>query len=352
MNEIYVSGPSRFNEASNSDNVFYQRHVDGPWGFLPFVSVYRCIVGMDNNQMTVTHFPLANHSHNACEGDVLAFDFNREVHYITRDESMMDKSDTFRVTLKLHYCVYPKVLAPLGHLMHFLNVRYNMLFRALFLKTINPVTLYEHFLAWNVNFQTLLFDQLESMFGQRNIIYLGLLASLWWVTGCYEVFFFLTSYSHYFRYISTFYVRRGIDFGSFKRDVLLFKTLALTQLFYQYFFPATLPFQVDLISIAMIASGYAVSVMATNAIGLDRTYFGSELGLVEPKWISQFPYGYIPHPMIVSQMWALLGFYKAKHFRLDFPYAVPIHLVLYFIHMMQEHFDFYKRYDASNAKSF
>lgn len=51
MNEIYVSGPSRFNEASNSDNVFYTRHVDGPWGFVPFVSVYRCIVGMDNNQM-------------------------------------------------------------------------------------------------------------------------------------------------------------------------------------------------------------------------------------------------------------------------------------------------------------
>ena len=29
----------------------------------------------------------------------------------------------------------------------------------------------------------------------------------------------------YLRYISTFYIRRGIDFGSFKRDVLLFKSL-------------------------------------------------------------------------------------------------------------------------------
>lgn len=43
------------------------------------------------------------------------------------------------------------------------------------------------------------------------------------------------------RYISTFYVRKGIDFGSFKRDVLLFKTLALVQLFYQYFFPRPRP---------------------------------------------------------------------------------------------------------------
>lgn len=49
MNEIYVSGPSRQDEAMNSDHVFFSRHVDGPWGFVPFVSVYRCLVGMDKN---------------------------------------------------------------------------------------------------------------------------------------------------------------------------------------------------------------------------------------------------------------------------------------------------------------
>jgi hypothetical protein len=51
MNEIYVSGPPRDDESMNSDHVFFSRHVDGPFGFVPFVSVYRCIVGMDNNQM-------------------------------------------------------------------------------------------------------------------------------------------------------------------------------------------------------------------------------------------------------------------------------------------------------------
>ena len=53
MNEIYVSGPSRDDEAMNSDHVFFSRHVDGPFGFIPFVSVFRCIVGMDNNQMVL-----------------------------------------------------------------------------------------------------------------------------------------------------------------------------------------------------------------------------------------------------------------------------------------------------------
>ena len=93
------------------------------------------------------------------------------------------------------------------------------------------------------------------------------------------------------RYISTYYVRKGIDFGSFKRDVLLFKSVALAQLFYSYFFPTTRAFELDCVSLAMIVSGYAVSVMATNAIGIDRTYFAAELGLVKPKWIEQFPYG-------------------------------------------------------------
>jgi hypothetical protein len=146
----------------NSDHVFFSRHVDGPFGFVSFVSVYRCIIGMDRNLQFTTHFPLAGLSVNACEGDVLAFDFNREVHYITQDEHKKDLSDKFRVTLKVHYCIYPRVLAPLGWFMGYLNGKYNMAFRALFLKTIKPDTFYEHFLAWNVNFNTFLFDRIET----------------------------------------------------------------------------------------------------------------------------------------------------------------------------------------------
>lgn len=184
--------------------------------------------------------------------------------------------------------------------------------------------------------------------GQRNIVYIIFIATLWWITGVYEVFFALTSYVHYFRYITTFYVRRDIDFGSFKRDVLLFKSLALLQLFLHYFFPVSIsngtkPFVFDVISVVLIVSGYFVSVCATNALGIDRTYFGAELGLMESKWITQFPYGYIPHPMILSQVVALLGFHKADHFRANWPYVVPIHVFLYFVHMMQEHFDIYQK---------
>ena len=84
-----------------------------------------------------------------------------QVHYITRDESRAAESDEYRVTLKLHYVMYPRVLAPLGKLMLFLNVRYNIAFRALFLKTLNPQSAYERFLACNVVVNTTVYNSLE-----------------------------------------------------------------------------------------------------------------------------------------------------------------------------------------------
>jgi hypothetical protein len=51
--------------------------------------------------------------------------------------------------------------------------------------------------------------------------------------------------------------------------------------------------------------------------------------------------------MIVSQIWALLGFYKAAHFRAEWPFVVPLHVALYVLHMLQEHFDIYRRYPAT-----
>merc|ERR1719231_1832413 len=234
--------------------------------------------------------------------------------------------------------------------MSLMNTMYNMCFRALFLKTINPKSRYEHFLAFQVNLQTKLLDRFESRIGIRNGLYLLFVAGLWYATGSYEVFFALTSFVHYFRYISTFYIRDGIDFGSFKRDVLVFKTVALTQILYHYIFPST-SFVLDFVSIGMVICGYIISIMATNAIGIDRTYFAAELGLVEPKWIEQFPYGYIPHPMIVSQIFALLGFYKAVHFRTEWPYVVPIHIILYLTHMSQEIFDIYQERPSISRSS-
>lgn len=58
---------------------------------------------------------------------------------------------------------------------------------------------------------------------------------------------------------------------------------------------------------------------------------------------------YIPHPMIVSQITALLGLYKATHFRTEWPYVVPIHILMYVVHMLQEEFDVYRKYPDQKA---
>jgi hypothetical protein len=59
--------------------VFYTRHIDGPYYFVPFASCYRMIIGMDKNEEIATIFPMLNQSVAAQKGDVLAFDFHREV---------------------------------------------------------------------------------------------------------------------------------------------------------------------------------------------------------------------------------------------------------------------------------
>ena len=88
--------------------------------------------------------------------------------------------------------------------------------------------------------------------------------------------------------------------------MLLFKSLALCQLSVIYLFPVAfkgynpvlggnidISFVFDPISIILIIIGYGISVLATHALGVDRTYFASELGLLPPKWVDQFPYGYV-----------------------------------------------------------
>lgn len=50
--------------------------------------------------------------------------------------------------------------------------------------------------------------------------------------------------------------------------------------------------------------------------------------------------------MIVTQIVGLLGFYKASHFRTEWPYVVPIHITLYVVHMLQEEFNIYKKPQA------
>merc|ERR1719231_817480 len=127
----------------------------------------------------------------------------------------------------------------------------------------------------------------------------------------------------------------AISYGEFKRNCVFWKSLALMQAFSLYF----LYFELDVISLVMMAAGFALSSAATSALGWDRTYFGWELGFLPPKFVTTWPYGPkgIPHPMIVGGVTAWLGIMKLAPLRTAFPYLALGHVVLYLTHMAQEH---------------
>lgn len=184
MNELYVTGQERANEQMNSDHVFYIPHLDGPFYFLPFTSVYRSIIGLNRNNKIVTYFPISKTKVRVEMGDVLAFDFNREIHYIYNQHKdgpldSLDSLDTEpRITIKAHYCIYPKYIGWFGKQMCALNVHYNRLFRLLFLHTIAPTNHLELLFGKMVVFGTNIYVYTDMWIGYNNILLLGYLCFL------------------------------------------------------------------------------------------------------------------------------------------------------------------------------
>lgn len=134
MNEIYVAS-EKYNK--NSDTVFFMNHIDGPFYlFFPFCRVYRCIFAINENKRISTKFPSIDKKYTLTTGDIVAFDFNREIHIIECNEQKENKE--CRITLKLHYVVYPKILNYFGKILKKLTTIYDINARKLFLATINP----------------------------------------------------------------------------------------------------------------------------------------------------------------------------------------------------------------------
>lgn len=109
MNELYVSVIG----GGGSDNVFETPHIDGPFFFLPFCKVYRCIFGITSNKTIKTIFltNIMSTSYILDKNQFLAFDYNRDIHYINKiTETPHCKNTEDRIVLKLHYITYPPFL--------------------------------------------------------------------------------------------------------------------------------------------------------------------------------------------------------------------------------------------------
>jgi len=227
MNEIYISAPTNeYNLNETSDNIFYTRHIDGPFYYIPFASCYRLIIGLDDNREISTNFNLIPEVHTLKKGDVVAFDFHRECHYITKNV-LEPINEDFRVVLKIHYCIYPRWAFYIGKLLGLLTILYNKNFRNLFLYTITTNTVYDKIVVKSMILTTKIVHDIEFYIGYNNISYLCLLTLLSLKTN-YYIFLFGSSFIHYFRMIDS--ISNNCYNLVLKRDYRLYNFIHIIQL--------------------------------------------------------------------------------------------------------------------------
>jgi hypothetical protein len=229
MNEIYISAPTETSKLNDtSDNIFYTRHIDGPYFYIPFASCYRLIVGLDNNEEISTVFNLIPEVHTLKKCDVVAFDFHRECHYIVKN-NIEKKNKEMRVILKIHYCVYPYWAYYIGKLLGKLSIIYNKNFRNLFLFTLNTNSTCEKIVVKSMILTTKLVHDIEFYIGYNNISFIFIIFCFSLKTN-YYVFLFCTSFVHYFRIIDS--VNNNCNNLILKRDYRLYNVIYIIQLLY------------------------------------------------------------------------------------------------------------------------
>ena len=353
MNELYVTGPPK---KSTSDTVFYMGHVDGPWSVFPGARLYRCMLALNKNLEVTTHYPMSKteysdpESHRLEHGDAVAFDFNRELHYITRAPD--DRQTEPRLNLKLHFVAFPKSMSWYGRLLDHLTTSYDIKARNLFLATINPDSAWSQIKAKWVLMWTKIFELAVRHIGWTNLAYIVVALMLSLAFGDSRVFLIATSFIHYAIYMGTFQERTPVSFGTFRRDAVLFKSLAMIQLF-AIFVSGIWSGPISLLATAsaltLVASGFGLATLATAVLGLDRTYFSSELGFHPPKRISRFPFGTVPHPMIVGAMLGIAGMLLVPAVRDGFTWLIVGHLLGYALVLGHEIHHTHRRMERDRA---
>lgn len=334
MDEVYVAGPDN---GLTSDNVFPLPHIDGPLAGLPFATCVRCMVALTPNARVSTHFPMTgphrgagSDAHTLTVGGALAFDYHRELHCIrTNDGPDLGQ----RATLKLHYAIAPRYLPSYARLLARMSAAYNRRARTLFLDTLVPGSLGQRLGALYVVGTTKAFALFTRLVGAQAALYVSLLALASVLAGNALPLVVGASFVHYLLYIATFAHRDNVSFGRFLRDAVFFKTTSMGILV-----ALVLPHlgAVTPLALALLLGGFGLAGLAAARLGTVRTYFGAELGLVEPRRVSGFPYGTVPQPMILGAVAGLVGVSLIEPFATAWPWLVPAHVVFYLLHMGQE----------------
>ena len=128
------------------------------------------------------------------KGDIVAFDFHRECHYIYKN--LDSANNDLRVVMKVHYCIYSKRAYYFGRTLGLMSIYYNKLFRNLFLFTIIKNNNFKKYLSSSMILITKIVHDIEFYIGYNNISYIFMLYILSLYTNS-RVFLFGSSYIHY-----------------------------------------------------------------------------------------------------------------------------------------------------------
>ncbi len=125
---------------------------------------------------------------------------------------------------------------------------------------------------------------------------------------------------------------------AFQKASLAYRTLAFVTLGVVAYPLLSTPLQWW--ALAPLALGLLLQWQAVKALGLVRTYYGVELGVVEPKRITQFPYNGIPHPMHLGILLQFVGLYFiCPAFHQAYPFLILGHVGFTLLTALVEHFN-------------
>lgn len=137
------------------------------------------------------------------------------------------------------------------------------------------------------------------------------------------------------------FVFRDTSQASFQRASLLLRTVAFAILGV-LLWPFILAQSLVWWAFIPISMGILLQWSAIKALGMERTYYGVELGVIEPKQINTFPYSTIPHPMALGILLQLAGLYfLLPPFHATYPFLIAGHIALTMATAIIEHTNFH-----------
>jgi len=157
--------------AKASDRLLVDCHYDTPFSFIPTGGVvfYRVLVGCNENNAIITHFPQENVNVKMSAGDYHGLDFNNDYHCVTGKL----EQNKFRILLKLHYVVVPKGSEAWKEPTIAWNRWWAIFSRNTMNATSNPNNIFEHALSYILRF--LMFSYLHMRYFTMGILALSLL---------------------------------------------------------------------------------------------------------------------------------------------------------------------------------